>query len=113
MRRKTRSRQERSCQRDRQTERLTDREIDRESGRSRDRQKAAYVVLGQLDLDGFGVGANGSLGVQCGVSVAQPGLQLGERVLELPQSQQGPLQLVLNNGEKSDHTNVINQPNTA
>lgn len=54
-----------------------------------------YVVFGQLDLDGLGVRADRSLCVQGGVCVAQPGLQLRQGMLELTQSQQGSLQLVL------------------
>ena len=55
----------------------------------------AYVVLGELDLDGLGVRVDGPLGVQGGVSVVEPGLQLRQGVLELTQGQQRALQLVL------------------
>lgn len=68
------------------------------------------MVLGQLNLDGFGVGAHGPLGVQRGVSVAEPGLQLGESVLELTQGQQGPLQLVLCNREKMEFSGPGQRP---
>lgn len=53
------------------------------------------MVLGQLDFDGLGVGVDWSLGVQGGVRVAKPGLQLRQGMLELTQGQQGSLQLVL------------------
>jgi len=53
------------------------------------------VVLGQLDFDGLGVGADGSLCVQSGVCVVEPGLHLRQGVLELTQGQQGALKLVL------------------
>ena len=53
------------------------------------------MVLGQLDLDGLGVRVDGPLGVQGGVSVVEPGLQLRQGVLELTQGQQRALQLVL------------------
>lgn len=53
------------------------------------------MVFGQLNFDGLGVGADGPLRVQGGVGVAQPGLQLRESVLELTESQQRRLQLVL------------------
>ena len=35
-----------------------------------------HVVLGQLDLNGLGVRVDGPLGVQGGVCVVDPGLQL-------------------------------------
>lgn len=53
------------------------------------------MVFRQLDFDGLGVGADGPLRVQSGVGVAQPGLQLRESMLELTESQQRRLQLVL------------------
>lgn len=53
------------------------------------------MVFSQLDFDGLGVGADWPLGVQGGVCVAKPGLQLRQGMLELTQSQQGSLQLVL------------------
>lgn len=42
-----------------------------------------YMMLSQLNFDGLGVRADGSLGVQCGVSVTEPRLQLRESMLEL------------------------------
>lgn len=54
-----------------------------------------YMVFSQLNFDGLGVRADGSLCVQSGVCVGQPGLQLGQGMLELTQSQQGSLQFVL------------------
>lgn len=53
------------------------------------------MVFSQLDFDGLGVRADGALRVQSGVCVGEPGLQLRQGVLELTQSQQGRLQLVL------------------
>lgn len=43
------------------------------------------MVFGQFDLDCFGVRADGSLGVQSGMCVAEPGLQLRESMLKLTQ----------------------------
>lgn len=54
-----------------------------------------YVVFGQLNFNGLGVRADRSLCVQGGVCVAQPGLELRQGMLELTQSQQGSLKLVL------------------
>ena len=55
----------------------------------------AYVVLGELDLDGLGVPPGLPLLPQELVRVGHPGQQLVQRVLELTQGQQPPLQLVL------------------
>lgn len=54
-----------------------------------------YVVFSQLDFDGLGIRVDWPLCVQSGVCVVQPGLQLRQGMLELTQSQQGSLQLVL------------------
>lgn len=54
-----------------------------------------YVVFSKLDFNSLGVRADWSLCVQSGVCVAQPGLQLGQGMLELTQGQQGSLQFVL------------------
>lgn len=59
-------------------------------------------MFGQLDFDGLRVGADGSLCVQGGVCVAEPGLQLRQGMLELAQSQQGRLQLVLRRNSSTD-----------
>lgn len=65
------------------------------AGDKEDMMVETYVVLGQFDFDGLGVGADRPLCVQRGVCVAQPGLQLRQGMLELTQGQQGSLQLVL------------------
>lgn len=57
--------------------------------------KKTYVVFGELDLDGLGVGADWPLCVQSGVSVTEPGLYLRQGVLKLTQGQQSGFKLVL------------------
>lgn len=53
------------------------------------------MVLGKLYLDGFGVSSSFSLFVEQLLSVAHPGQQLIQCMLELAQSQKASLQFVL------------------
>lgn len=55
----------------------------------------AHVMLGQLDLDSFGVSAGLLLLAEQLLGVAHPGQQLVQCVLELAQSQKAALQFVL------------------
>lgn len=55
----------------------------------------SYVVLGELDLDGFGVSSSLPLFIEQLISVAHPGQQLVQCVLELAQSQKASFQFVL------------------
>lgn len=55
----------------------------------------SHVMLGELDLDGFGVSAGLLLLAEQLLRVAHPGQQLVQCVLELSQSQKAALQFVL------------------
>lgn len=55
----------------------------------------SYVVLGELDLNGFGVSCSLPLLIKQLFRVAHPGQKLIQRMLELPQSQQRSFQFVL------------------
>lgn len=46
---------------------------------------ATYVMLGELDFDGLGVCSNRLLLAEQALSVREPGQQLVQRMLELPQ----------------------------
>lgn len=67
-------------------------------------------MLSQLNFDGLGVRADGSLGVQCGVSMTEPRLQLRESVLELTKSQQRTLQFVLKETKDKMQLNIVTFP---
>lgn len=54
-----------------------------------------YVMLGELDLDGFGVSSSLPLLVEQLLGVAHPGQKLVQCVLELAQCQKASLQFVL------------------
>lgn len=54
------------------------------------------MMLGELDLHGFGVSSCLPLVTEQLLGVAHPGQQLVQCVLELTQSQQASLQFVLN-----------------
>lgn len=55
----------------------------------------SYVVLGELYLDGFGVSSSIFLFIEQLLSVAHPGQQLIQCMLELPQCEKASLQFVL------------------
>lgn len=58
-------------------------------------ENVSYVVLGKLDLDGFGVSCRLFLFAEHLLGVAHPGQQLVQCMLELSQSQEASLQFVL------------------
>lgn len=59
------------------------------------KQLLSYVMLGELDLDGFGVSSGLPLVVEQFLGVAHPGQQLVQCVLELAECQKASLQFVL------------------